>query len=111
MLDHVHFPTDIRIGAASPPPFHTLGMFVQLYYPIASLKSVSVFAPTSYHDPTIHPVVPNPQNTIEVVKRTGSTALVVVPAFVEEWATSPRVVQLLSQLEYVACLPLLLRPP
>jgi acyl-CoA synthetase (AMP-forming)/AMP-acid ligase II len=101
VLEHVDFPTDIRIGAASLPPFHTLGMYVQLLYPIASLKSVSVCAPTSYHDPTIAPVIPNAQNTIEVVQRTKATALVVVPAFLEEWVTSPHIVQLLSGLEYV----------
>ncbi|KAH0833866.1 putative nonribosomal peptide synthetase [Lanmaoa asiatica] len=101
VLEHIDFPTDIRIGGASLPPFHTLGMYVQLYYPIVSLKSVSVYAPTSYHDPTIAPVFPNSQNTIEVVQRTKSTALVVVPAFLQEWATSPRAVQLLSRLEYV----------
>ena len=101
MLEHVDFPKDIRIGAASLPPFHTLGMYVQLFYPIASLKSVSVYAPTSYHDPTIAPVFPNTQNTIEAIQRTKATALVVVPSFLEAWATSPHVVQLLSELEYV----------
>jgi acyl-CoA synthetase (AMP-forming)/AMP-acid ligase II len=101
VLEHVNFPTDMRIGGASLPPFHTLGMYVQLHYPIASLKSVSLYAPTSYHDPTIPPVISNAQNTIETIQRTKSTALVVVPAFLEEWATSPHVVQLLSELEYV----------
>ncbi|KAG9308660.1 putative aminoadipate reductase [Chiua virens] len=75
VLEHVDFPTDIRIGAASLPPFHTLGMYVQLYYPIVSLKTV-----------TIGPNRPQ---------------LVVVPAFLEEWVNAPQVVQVLSKLEYV----------
>ena len=101
ILEHVDFPTDIRIGAASLQSFHTLGIYVQLFYPVVSLKSVSVYAPTSYHDPTTPPVIPTTQNTIETVQRTKSTALVVVPSFLEEWATSPQVVQLLSGLQYV----------
>ena len=101
MLEHVNFPTDIRVGAASLPPFHALGVIFQLVYPTTSLKSVSVYAPTSYHDPTIAPVIPNAQNMIETIQRTKSTALLVVPFFLEEWVTSPHVVQLLSGLEYV----------
>lgn len=108
VLEHVYLPKDIRIGAASLPPFHAFGVYIQLTYPVASLKSVSMFAPTSYHDPTIPPVIPTAQNTIQVVQRTKVTSLMVVPAFLEEWANSPHSVQLLSGLEYVVGLHLFL---
>ncbi|KIJ61725.1 hypothetical protein HYDPIDRAFT_158984 [Hydnomerulius pinastri MD-312] len=101
ILEHVDIPTDIRIGAASLPSFHTWGMFIQLFLPIASLKVVSVYAPTSYYDPTAAPVIPNSQNTLESVQRTKSNTLVVVPAFLEEWGASPQAVKLLSSLQYV----------
>ncbi|KAF9228211.1 acetyl-CoA synthetase-like protein [Gyrodon lividus] len=101
VLEHVDIPIDIRIGAASLPSFHTLGMYIQLFMPIASLKSVSVYAPTSYHDPTAAPVIPNSENAIESVQLTNSNALVVVPAFLEEWVTSAQAVKVLSSLQYV----------
>ncbi|KAG8215136.1 hypothetical protein J3R82DRAFT_8606 [Butyriboletus roseoflavus] len=83
------YPSLCSVAPAVPYPRM---YYVQLYYPISSLKSVSVYAPTSYHDSTTPPVIPNPRNTIKTVRWTRSTALVLIPAFLEEWATSPRVV-------------------
>lgn len=76
-------------------------MYVQLCYPIVSLKTMCMFAPTSYYDPTVTPVFPSPHNTIEVVRRTKANALVAVPAFLEEWAISKEAVELLRKMEYV----------
>lgn len=78
-----------------------MGMLLQLFYSVASLKSVAVFPPTSYHDPTKAPITPNPQNTIEVLQSTKSNSLLVVPTFLEEWATSARAIDVLRTLEYV----------
>ena len=94
--------------AASLPPFHALSIYItQLLYPTAALKNACVYTPTSYHDPTTAPVFPNTQNVIEAVLQTKSTALLVVPSFLEEWVNSPHVVQVLAGLEYVVRLYLL----
>ncbi|KAF8438365.1 putative aminoadipate reductase [Boletus edulis BED1] len=100
--DHVNFPKHITIGAASLPPFHMMGMLMQIYLPVASLQSVAVFSPTSYHDPRKAPIIPNPQNSIEVIQTTKSNSAIVVPAFLEEWATSAQAIDVLRSLEYVA---------
>jgi thioester reductase-like protein len=102
IMQHVDTRADIRIGAGFLPSFHTMGMFVQLFLPVASLKSVSVYAPTSYNDPAAAPVIPNPQNAIESIQLTKANALVVVPAFLETWVASAEAVELLSSLKYVA---------
>ncbi|KAF9244919.1 putative aminoadipate reductase [Melanogaster broomeanus] len=77
-IEHVDIPIDIRIGVAFLPSFHIMGTLFQLFLPMASLKSVSVYAPTSYHVPTAAPVMPNPQNAIETVELLSSLQYVIV---------------------------------
>ncbi|KAG1870691.1 putative aminoadipate reductase [Suillus subalutaceus] len=95
-------PVHIRINAASLPSFHTLGVNFQLFVPIASLSSVSIFPPTSFLDPLAAPVIPNSQNILDSVLKTKSNAMIVVPAFLEQWAFSPSAVDVLKTLEYIA---------
>ncbi|KAG1835812.1 putative aminoadipate reductase [Suillus subalutaceus] len=102
VLDHIDVAAPIRIGTASLPSFHTLGIYLQLLVPIATLSSVSIYPPTSFLDPLATPVVPNSQNILKSVLKTKSDALVVVPAFLEQWAFSPSAVDILKTLEYVA---------
>ena len=78
-----------------------MGTLFQLINPVASLKGVVVFPPTSYHDPTKTPIISNPQNTIEAVRMTKSNSLVIVPTFLEEWVTSAQAINVLRSLEYV----------
>ncbi|KAG1779119.1 putative aminoadipate reductase [Suillus placidus] len=102
ILDHIDVPAPIRIGTASLPSFHTLGIYLQLLVPIVTLRSVSIYPPTSFLDPSAAPVVPNSQNILNSVLKTKSNALVVVPAFLAQWAFSPSAVDVLKTLEYVA---------
>ncbi|KAG1905243.1 putative aminoadipate reductase [Suillus fuscotomentosus] len=102
VLDHIDVPAPIRVGSASLPSFHTLGIYIQLLVPIATLSSVSIYPPTSLLDPLAAPVVPNSQNILSSVLKTKSNALVVVPAFLAQWAFSPSAVDVLKTLEYVA---------
>jgi hypothetical protein len=104
MFEHIESPTPIRIGTASLPSFHTLGIYVQLLIPITSLSSVSIYPPTSFLDPSAAPIIPNSQNILDSVLKTKSNALVVVPAFLEQWAFSPNAIDILKTLEYVVSL-------
>ena len=102
ILDHiVHSP--VRVGSGSLPSFHILGLYVQLLIPVASLSSVSIYPPTSLHDPSAAPTVPNLQNILDSVLKTKSNALVVVPAFLEQWVHLPNAADVLKTLEYVVC--------
>jgi hypothetical protein len=98
---HIDVPVHIRINTASLPSFHTLGIIFQLFVPIASLSSVSVYPPTSLLDPLATPVVPNSQNILDSVLKTKSNAMIVVPAFLAQWALSPSAIDVLKTLEYV----------
>ncbi|KAH7886930.1 putative nonribosomal peptide synthetase [Phlebopus sp. FC_14] len=90
-----------RMAAMSLPPFHIYGLVMQLYIPFASPLTAAVFPPRSQTDPRAIPVIPTSDNIIENVIRTGSKILTVVPAFLEQWVTSPEAVQQLKKLDYV----------
>ncbi|KAG0702280.1 putative aminoadipate reductase [Suillus ampliporus] len=98
---HIDAPTPIRVGAASFPSFHAMGVVIQLLIPIATLTSVSIYSPTSLHDPLAAPIIPNSQNFLDSVLQTKSNALWAMPAFLEQWALSPNTVDILKTLEYV----------
>ncbi|KAG1853273.1 putative aminoadipate reductase [Suillus tomentosus] len=101
IFDLTNLPTPVRLGAAALPPFHTFGIYFQLLAPIASLSSVSIYPPTSFLDPLATPIVPNSQNILDSVLKTKSNILPVVSAFLEQWAFSPRAVDVLKTLECV----------
>ncbi|KAI6042365.1 acetyl-CoA synthetase-like protein [Pisolithus marmoratus] len=78
------------------PPLYFMGVFMQIFLPITSLQSISVYAPTGYQDPTKPPVA-NAQNALENAILTKSGGLLVVPAFLEEWVSIPESVEKVSK--------------
>ncbi|EKM52251.1 uncharacterized protein PHACADRAFT_260494 [Phanerochaete carnosa HHB-10118-sp] len=75
---------DVRFGAMAPPTFHSMGLLLQLTYPLATGREVVIYTP---QDPA-PPVVPHPQNVYEVAKLAKCTALLAMPSFVEAWTLS-----------------------
>ncbi|KIO03672.1 hypothetical protein M404DRAFT_1001160 [Pisolithus tinctorius Marx 270] len=102
MIEHRALGYDVRVAAGHLPPFHFMGVFMQIFVSITSLQSMSVYAPTAYHDHTKPPVVANTQNALENAILTKSGALLVVPSFLEEWASSPESVKQLTKFVYVS---------
>ncbi|EGN94883.1 hypothetical protein SERLA73DRAFT_162904 [Serpula lacrymans var. lacrymans S7.3] len=102
VVDTKLYPADTRLGVMLLPSFHTLGIVCSLYLPLITLRSVSVYAPTSYNDPKAIPVIPTSENIIEGVQRTNCNALIAVPAFIELWALSPSAIEILKSLRFLA---------
>ena len=78
-----------------------MGVFLQVFLPVASLRSVSVYPPGAYRDPTAPPVIPTSQNALENAVLTHSNGILSVPSFLEEWISSPKAVKKLSSFLYV----------
>ncbi|KAI5999974.1 putative aminoadipate reductase [Pisolithus albus] len=102
MTEHRALGYDLRVAGGHLPPFHFMGVFMQIFVPIASLQSISMYTPTAYQDPTKPPVVVNAQNALENAITTRAGGLVVVPAFLEEWVSMPESVEKLSRFLYVS---------
>lgn len=106
MQEYIGAPKPSTVNAAALPAFHMMGVTQQLFSPIAGLTTIAVYRPTSYHDGTKAPVIANPQNALEAIQFTKSNGTIVVPTFLEEWATSPQAVDVLRSLSSVVCLQL-----
>ena len=78
-----------------------MGLFTQVFLPVASLRSVSVYPPTTRRDPTTSPVIATSQNALENAIATNSNGILAIPSFLEEWALSVDTVKQLSQFFYV----------
>jgi acyl-CoA synthetase (AMP-forming)/AMP-acid ligase II len=90
-----------RIGAMGLPPFHSFGMTMQLYLPLAYLATVAVYPPLAITDLRAVPIVPTSDNILDSVRRTHCMALVAVPTFLEQWAASAEAVEALTKLDRV----------
>ncbi|TCD65360.1 putative NRPS-like protein biosynthetic cluster [Steccherinum ochraceum] len=77
------------------PSFHTLGIVLQSLAVGINAEPVILFTPNC-PDP---PVIPNPQNILEVVKTMRCNAVVAVPAFVEAWANSEEAMKFVATLK------------
>ncbi|CAL1703594.1 unnamed protein product [Somion occarium] len=85
----------VGTGGAMLPTFHTMGIYVQFYQPLTTGGFVGLYTP---QEPA-PPVVPTPQNLLNVMKVTGCSEAGVVPAFIEAWAQSPETIEYLASLK------------
>ncbi|PCH33942.1 acetyl-CoA synthetase-like protein [Wolfiporia cocos MD-104 SS10] len=89
----------LRWASAALPPFHTMGIIMQLYTALVSGQPVTLFAPRGHLG--LHPPVPTPENTLEAAKRTNANAIPAVPAFLEAWAHNDADVKFLASADTV----------
>lgn len=83
------------------PPFHTLGINMQLFVPLASVTTVALYPPTSLTDHNTPPAAPTTDTAMEHSKRTGVTALMAVPSFLETWSLDAESVEWMKSLDFV----------
>ncbi|GJE99113.1 acetyl-CoA synthetase-like protein [Phanerochaete sordida] len=85
----------IRWGSMPLPPYHTIGIYMQLFAPIMSGHPVSLYKPQY----PAAPPVPTPLNVIRAARVTGATGIAIVPAFLESWAHSEESMEFLKTLD------------
>ncbi|KAF8312105.1 acetyl-CoA synthetase-like protein [Clavulina sp. PMI_390] len=77
------------------PPFHILGMILQLWVPIANGVTILLWDLAPENTP---PPVTTPENTIQAITKFECDATCVVPAFLVQWARNKESVQALAKL-------------
>ena len=82
------------------PSFHTLGIYVQLLYPLFALTSVGVYPP-QVTSREMTPMIPTPENILDHIRRTKSNSMITIPALLQIWAQSVADVDLLKTLYFV----------
>ncbi|KAH9941064.1 hypothetical protein B0H21DRAFT_811720 [Amylocystis lapponica] len=88
----------LKWGVMASPPFHSMGIFVQLYSPFLNGVPAAIFPPQA---PAL-PIMPTPENTLDAIRRTRCTATLGAPAFLEDWVQDEDTVKLLASLELLA---------
>lgn len=83
------------------PPFHTIGIMLQLFVPLAGPVTVALYPPTSLMDHNTPPAAPTTDTAMEHSKRTGVTAVLAVPSFLETWSLDAESVEWMKSLDFI----------
>ncbi|KAL1743867.1 hypothetical protein HDZ31DRAFT_39949 [Schizophyllum fasciatum] len=97
--------TDMRLFHPRPrfathilPPFHTMGLCAQLVTALFGSPEVALFPPV-VKTPTDIPPPPTPDGQLVAARNSGCTAMVMVPAYVQLWASDPEAVEYMKSLQ------------
>ncbi|KAG6867616.1 hypothetical protein C0993_000497 [Termitomyces sp. T159_Od127] len=90
----------LRIAAMMLPPFHVLGIYVQILYSMFGLVSLGVYPPQVTSSERT-PMIPTPENILKHTRCSRSNSMITIPALLQEWAQSPEAVDLLRTLNFV----------
>ncbi|KAF8295666.1 acetyl-CoA synthetase-like protein [Clavulina sp. PMI_390] len=80
------------------PPFHILGMFLQLFVPLASGVTIVLWELAPEGCPT---PVSTADNTLRAIEASGCDATFVVPSFATQWSHNEEDVRILAKLDRV----------
>ncbi|KZP21519.1 acetyl-CoA synthetase-like protein [Athelia psychrophila] len=89
------------LGGMHLPPFHTLGTVLQLFAPLFAVNTIAVYPPTSLTDHNTPPAAPTTDSAMEHSKRTGVTALIAVPSFLETWSLDAEAMEWMKSLDFI----------
>ncbi|KAF8185750.1 acetyl-CoA synthetase-like protein [Pholiota molesta] len=91
----------VRMLGVQLPPFHAMGLCVQLVLPLYLCVTIAIFPP-AVTSPNMVPMAPNPANILDHAERTKSTCTLTIPAFLQIWAQDKRALEILSAMDYVS---------
>ncbi|KAK7017974.1 hypothetical protein VNI00_018486 [Paramarasmius palmivorus] len=90
-----------RLGGLAIPAFHALAFILQLIYPLFCGFTSTLFTPTVWDPENDMPIMPTPENTLDAMERTGTTATMIFPTFLQIWSKEAESVKRLSRYDYV----------
>ncbi|KAF8971819.1 acetyl-CoA synthetase-like protein [Flammula alnicola] len=109
LIDFVSFPifsafrnqtTHARMAGMHLPPFHAMGIAMQVSLPLYLGVTVALFPPVVQNDRMV-PISPTPDNILSHIERTQSTCVLAIPAFLQTWVQDKRSTDTLSRLDFV----------
>ncbi|ESK84561.1 nonribosomal peptide synthetase [Moniliophthora roreri MCA 2997] len=94
-------PHETRLGGLAIPAFHALALILQLIHPLFGAFTSTIFTPIVWNAEKDMPIMPTPENTLDAMERTRTTATMIFPTFLQIWSKEEESVKRLARFEYV----------
>ncbi|KAL1660867.1 hypothetical protein GGF50DRAFT_118539 [Schizophyllum commune] len=88
----------MRFAVHMLPAFHTFGVCLHLLAPLYGGAEIALHMPVA-KTPTDVPPPPTPESQLEAARACCCTAMMVVPAYIHQWAEDPNAVEYLKTLQ------------
>ncbi|KAJ7255805.1 hypothetical protein B0H12DRAFT_1202107 [Mycena haematopus] len=89
------------VAAMPLPSFHLIGIFVHLLIPVYGGKNTTALYPPTATTPEALPVFPSPDNILSNTRKTQSKIMMILPALLALWSTSPETLAFLKTLALI----------
>ena len=90
----------LRLAAMHLPPFHTLGVMIQIIQSLRNCITVVLYPPVTKR-PDLLPIMPTPENVIDHLQRTKSNGIITIPSNLQVWSHDPKSADILKGLKLV----------
>lgn len=82
------------------PPFHAMGFILQVALPLYTCAVVATFPPVVKRADIV-PRMPAPDVVLDQIRKTESTAMLILPTYLQAWASDNEAIDTLRKLEFV----------
>ena len=90
----------LRLAAMHFPPFHSVGVMVQIMLALRTCITVALYPPVTKR-PELLPIMPTPENVLDHLQRTKSNGIVTIPSNLQIWSHDPKCIDILKGLIFV----------
>ncbi|KAF8320368.1 acetyl-CoA synthetase-like protein [Clavulina sp. PMI_390] len=86
------------LAAMAMPPFHVLGVLIQIVTPLLTGKPIMLWDIGEDGEPA---PLATPETTMQAMRRFGATSVLAVPAFLVAWSRDEQAIEFMKLMDYV----------
>lgn len=95
-----HTSRQMRTPGMHLPPFHAMGFILEITLPLYTCAIVALFPPVVKRADIV-PRMPAPDVILDQIRKTESNAILILPTYLQSWASDQEAIDILRHCEFV----------